>query len=292
MDRRRPRRGLGVAAAVLFAIAAVRATAAPLPLAPLLPGAYAPGTGVDATFLKVADGWHGSSVLWNSVTGQYGSGQEIGSYGWGTGLWGLADWRTAHDAAPSGMVEAAWSGRVATIAFGDEDYNARYAAEWGAVALAPLFAGGAVSSQDNWTARIGGYLRIAEAGVYNFSVLHDDGFYFTIEGAAGQALGLVHDHLNPRDRLGFDTDLQLDPGLYRFELGAFDRLETGVVQLDWSSDGSRWTPVPTSALVATPSANLVPEPASAALAAAALLAMAGLGRPAAATNRSRRRHAG
>lgn len=277
---------------MLFAVAALQVTAAPLPLAPLLPGAYAPGAGVDATFLKVADGWKGSSVLWDPGLKQYGTGQPIGSFGWGTGLWGLADWRTAHGAPPAGMVEAAWSGRVETIAFGDDHYNAVYAADWGAVGLAPLFAGGATSSQDNWTARIGGYLRIAEAGVYNFSVLHDDGFFFTIEGAAGQALGLVHDHLNPRDRLGFDTDLQLDPGLYRFELGAFDRLETGVVQLDWSRDGSRWTPVPTSALVATPSANLVPEPASAALAAAALLAMAALARQTAAANRPRRRHAG
>jgi hypothetical protein len=293
MDRRRLRRALGLAAMLHLAVAAPESPAAPIALAPLLPGAYAAGDGVDARFLKVADGWHGSSVRWDPAVGQYGTGQPIGSFGWGSGLWGLADWRTAQDGPAAGMIEAAWSGRVAAIAFADQDYNDRYAATWGAVGLVPLFADGAVASQDNWTARFAGYLRIAEAGAYNFSVLHDDGFFFAIEGAAGQALTLVRDHLNPRDRLGFETDLLLDAGLYRFELGAFDRLETGVVQLDWSRDGAPWSPVPTEALVASAPGKAaperaVPEPASLALAAAGLLALAGLAPRAASAARGRR----
>ena len=99
-----------------------------------------------------------------------------------------------------------------------------------------------------------------------------------LEDAAGQTLALSDDYLNPRDRLGFATDLLLDVGLYAFALGAYDRLEAGVVELDWSRDGAPWTPVPTSALVAAGDVVAVPEPSTAALLAAGLLALAWLGR--------------
>jgi hypothetical protein len=255
-----------VAAAVALAAAAAATSAAPTPLDPLRAGSHALGTGANAQFLKVDDNWHASSVLWNEALGQYGSGAPIGSFAWGTGVWGIADWQTAHSASPPpGMVTGGWSGRVGAISFGDERYNTEHGPTWGVVGLAPLF--GAGFGQDNWTSFFSGYIRIAEAGLYNFSVLHDDGFFFTL-GGLGQTLAIANDFLNPRERVGFASDLLLGVGLYAFTLGAYDRLEAGVVELAWSREGGDWTPVPTENLVAQ-----VPLPATGWLLAGGLLAL-------------------
>jgi hypothetical protein len=245
------------------------AVAGPLALAPALAGQYAAGTGVDAEFLKISDSWQQSSVLWNEARKAYGSGIPVSSYAWGTGLWGIDDWRTLNENPD--MAESHWSGRVTSISFGDADYNSEWGSSWGEVALAPLFTQvGAPKSQDNWTSHFYGYIRISEAGVYNFSVLHDDGFFFKLGGASGQTLDLSDDYLNPRERLGFATDLLLDVGLYAFELGAYDRIQPGVVELAWARDGAEWSVVPTENLVA------VPEPGSLTLVLAGLLATGSL----------------
>ncbi|MBN8508112.1 MAG: PEP-CTERM sorting domain-containing protein [Burkholderiales bacterium] len=252
------------------------APAAAMTLAPALPGSFAAGRGVDAVFLDVDDAWHQSTVLWNESTGRYGSGAAIGSMPWGSGLWGLADWRTANLAPTPGMVVGRWEGRVPTIGFGDATYTALHAPRWGAVAPLPL--AGTGGAQDNWTAHFHGYIRIAEAGAYNFGVLHDDGFFFRLVGAGGQAAALAHDFLNPREVLGFDADLQLAPGLYGFELGAYDRLEAGVVDLAWARNGGAWQRVPRDSLVAAADALLVPEPGTVVLWLAGALALAALTR--------------
>ena len=244
-----------------------------IPLAPAMAGQFLAGTGVDAQFLKVPDGWQQSTVLWNETTSQFGSGVPVSTFAWGTGLWGLADWQTTQ--VTPGMHEPSWSGRVAEISFGDEVYNNLYGATWGTVALAPLFTqAGAPASQDNWTSRFGGYIRITEAGSYNFSVLHDDGFFFQLGGAGGQSLGLDNDYLNPRDSLGFASNLELGVGLYSFELGAYDRLEAGVVELSWSRDGGVFTRVPSANLVALGDVTPVPEPGTWAMLLTGLLALA------------------
>lgn len=266
-----PRGGLLLTLALLGA----SAFAAPITLAPTLSGQYMAGNGVDAIFLKVDDGWQQSTVLWNQATQQYGNGVPIGNYGWGTGLWGIADWQTANANPTPGMIEASWSGRVAQISWGDADYNALYGATWGAVNLAPVFSG--AGSQDNWTSSFSGYIRITEAGLYNFSVLHDDGFFFKLHGGDG-TLELSNDFLNPRDRLGFSSNLLLAPGLYSFELGAYDRIEAGVVELAWSRSGGDWTLVPSANLVARDAVAAVPEPASWMLMGAGLSLLAAFGR--------------
>ncbi len=259
----------------VWAALALPALADPLTLAPEMAGQFKAGTGVDAQFLKVQDGWQQSSVLWNETTKQPGSGVPVSSYGWGTGLWGLADWHTAHHAPTPGMIEHSWSGRVSQIAFGDALYNSLHGATWGSVDLAPVFAGaGAPASQDNWSTRFRGFIRISEAGLYNFSVLHDDGFFFKLQGAGAPALELRNDYLNPRDVLGFSSNLLLGVGLYSFELGAYDRLEAGVVELSWARNGGGWTRVPTGHLVAHGAVTLVPEPGSWALLLTGLLALA------------------
>lgn len=252
-------RTLGLA----LALASLAGAAQAVSLAPALAGSYAAGSGVDAQFLKVADDWQLSTVLWNDELGQYGSGVPLSSFAWGTGLWGIADWQTANHSPTPGMVEASWSGRVGAVRFGDDTYNTLYGATWGVVDLPPLFTPGV--GQDNWTSSFSGFIRITEAGEYNFSVLHDDGFFFNLGGAAGQTLSLANDFLNPRDSLGFSTNLQLGVGLYSFELGAYERLEAGVVELSWRRGDGSWTPVPTANLVARGDITPVPEPASWAL---------------------------
>lgn len=242
-------------------------------LAPELAGAYAAGKGVDGEFLKVSDAWHDSSVLWNEDTQSFGSGIAIGTFSWGSGLWGLADLHTAYDSPTPGMIESSWTGRASPISYGDAEYNALYGPTWGEVAMAPLFApNGPSAGQNNWTSRFAGYIRITEAGTYNFSVLHDDGFFFTL-GGASDTLSLANDFLNPRERLGFDTNLQLGVGLYSFELGAFDRIEAGVVELSWSRGGSAWSVVPIENLIRPDEVMPVPEPSTWALMFGGLLAI-------------------
>ncbi len=176
----------------------------------------------------------------------------------------------SHRKAPGFAGGVLTSGR-GQISFGDDEYNALYGLTWGEVAVAPLFAPvGPNAGQNNWTSRFAGYIRIAEAGTYNFSVLHDDGFFFRL-GGADSTLAIENDFLNPRERVGFDSNLQLDVGLYSFELGAYDRLEAGVVELSWSRDGGDWTVVPTENLLMTSDVTPVPEPSSWALMFAGLL---------------------
>ena len=270
---------LGSGAALALALVAGSALAGPIAFAPQHAGQFQAGSGVDATFLKVDDNWHGSTVLWNETSKTYGpsaSAAAIGSFGWGSGVWGLADWNTAHQTPSTGMIQGSWSGRVDQISFADMRYNLQHGWRWGMVDMAPLFddAPLAIGKQDNWTSRFSGYIRISEAGLYNFSVLHDDGFFFKLHGAGNDMLEISNDYLNPRERVGFGNDLLLGAGLYAFELGAYDRLGAGVVELAWARDGGKWGVVPTEHLLASfDQGAAVPAPGTAALLGAALLAL-------------------
>jgi len=270
----------GAALALSISVAAVAQAA--VILNPTLPGEYAAGTGANATFNRIDGNWRDSSVYWNEAAKKYandrpgnnrqGGFQPIGSYSWGTGLWGLVDWATINTGGSVPIV-VSLSGVVPTIDHADAEYaGSGYASTWGAIGALPteLFAG-TTGPQNNWTAHYTGYLRITDPGDYNFGVLYDDGFFLRIFGANGATVEISSDFLSPRDRLGFASDLALDTGLYRFELGAYDRLEVGAVNLAWMQNG-RWVTVPTEHLVTDPVP--IPTPATAGLLLAALGALA------------------
>ncbi len=261
------------AACALAAVTLASTAHAAVALAPQHAGSFATGSGASATFLQIDGTWRGSTVLWDEPSQTYGAGVAIGSLVWGTGLWGRADFDAVQQvhltSGCTGWVVQCWTGVAPTINFGNAPYNAEHSAQWGAAALLPFFGDAQpASAQENWTAHFTGFIRIAEAGDYNFSVLNDDGFFLRLIGAGGAALDIGRDFLNPRDRNGFDENLQLSPGLYGFELGMWNRLEAGVVDLRWMRPGSDgWTLVPTEHLLP---AGSVPEPGTLALAGAAV----------------------
>lgn len=255
----------------------------PVTFNPLYTGNVATQPGAQADFRRIDNAWHGSQVLWTEPTqpgqaGQYGTGTAIGGFGWGSGLWGRADWQQVMSGQAPAVQQ--WGGVVNQINYGNARYNECYAGTWGAANLGPLFdntvtgttcadAEAGAADQMNWTTAFNGFIRITEAGLYNFSVLFDDGFFFRLIGENGSALDIGRDFLNPRDRLGFEDDLLLQEGLYGFELGAWSRLGAGVVDLRWSRDNGDWELVPVDNL-----AHRVPEPTLPALLALALAAAA------------------
>lgn len=271
-----------IGAALAFTLSAAALADAAVILDPTLPGEYAAGTGANATFIRIDGSWRGSSVYWNEAARKYandhsgnnqkGGFQPIGSFDWGTGLWGLADWVAINSDDGSAPIVLSWSGLVPMIDHADSEYAASgYASTWGAIGALPTGLFGSAEPQDNWTSHYTGYLRITDPGDYNFGVLYDDGFFLRIWGANGSMVEISSDFLSPRERLGFATDLSLGTGLYRFELGAYDRLEVGAVNLAWLQDG-RWVTVPTEHLVTDPVP--IPTPGTTGLLLAALGALA------------------
>ena len=215
-----------------------------IPLAPEYAGTYLNGDGANSRWVQVADDWRGSLE---------------GSESWGTGIWGLADQAAVMALADSDPAAVrTQTTRVAQIDFADQRFTDDWGATWGTPQLAPIFDNHVGETQDNWASSFWGYIAITTPGAYNFGVLYDDGFRFSLFGAGGSSQSILIDGLNPRDRLGYSEDLQLSSGLYGFRLDAYERLEAGVVQLAWYAPGSDdWAVVPQSNLFTSP----VPEPA-------------------------------
>jgi len=277
------------AAGFLLALPAAPALSAYV-LAPQYAGTFASGIGADAAFHRIQNDWRGSAVLWDEDNLRFGSGAPVGSFTWGTGLWGQVDWLAVQQAAAgettaaSGALLQSFEGVLPSINHANSRYGECYTASWGPAALVPFFAPAPPvgncdnaeagdPSQQNWTARYSGFIRITDPGEYNFSVLHDDGFFFRLIGAGGAEQSIGRDLLNPRDRVGFDQNLVLGEGLYGFELGAWNRLGAGVVDLRWTAGCSErcdWTLLPGENLL---SAAQVPEPPPAALVLTAILGL-------------------
>lgn len=247
---------------------ALAAPAHALPLAPQYTGAYGDGDGANSRWVQMAPSWQSTIYPHDE---------------WGDGIWGLAD-HAAVIGLGSGdkQVMRVLDTAVDQIDFGDQAFIDTWGEKWGTPDLAPLFKGNGNGgkSQDNWAVSFWGYIAIPTDGSYNFGVLFDDGFRFTLFGAEEEAT-IFKDGLNPRDRLGFDHDLLLGKGLYGFQLDAYERLEVGVVQLSWWTPGAdKWTVVPTTSLytsaptrVTSPAVRAVPEPGTPLLLLAGLAAL-------------------
>jgi hypothetical protein len=263
------------AGALLLALAAAPASAA-ITLAPQHAGSFADGTGAIASFVQIDSAWRGSTVLWDEASGTFGSGVPVSTYAWGTGLWGRADWQTVQDTAAGNPpasnappIVQRWSGPISSINYANALYNDQHSAIWGTAQLVPFFSAGDAAPQENWTFHAAGYIRVTTPGEYAFSVLNDDGFFMRLTGAGGSTLEMGRDYLHPRERIGFGDILLLSEGLYGFDLGMWNRLEAGVVDLRWMTPGStEWTLVPTSNLVP------IPEPGTALLLLAGALPLA------------------
>lgn len=231
------------------------APARAMPLAPQYAGAYLNGDGANSRWVQVADDWRGGIQ---------------GSEPWGTGIWGLADQASVMSLpAADPFVVQTLTTVVDQIDFADQRFINDWGTTWGTPQLAPVFDNHAGETQDNWASSFWGYIAITTSGAYNFGVLYDDGFRFSLFGAGNDSQSISIDGLNPRDRMGFAEDLLLSPGLYGFRLDAYERLEAGVVQLAWYTPGANdWTVVPQANLFASP----IPEPSVPALMLAGLAA--------------------
>lgn len=230
-----------------------------MPLAPQYAGVYLNGDGANSRWVQVADDWRGGI-----------QGREP----WGTGIWGLADQADVMSlSAGDPFVVQTLTTVVDQIDFADQRFIDDWGTTWGTPQLAPVFDNHAGENQDNWASSFWGYIAITTPGTYNFGVLYDDGFRFSLFGAGDSSQSLSIDGLNARDRLGFAEDLLLSPGLYGFQLDAYERLEAGVVQLAWYTPGANdWAVVPQPNLFASP----IPEPSVPVLMLAGLAAF-GLG---------------
>lgn len=230
-----------------------------LPLTPQYDGVYLNGDGANSRWVQVADDWRGSLH---------------GDQSWGTGIWGLSDHAQVMGLAGNNpSVVQTLTTRVAQINFADQRFINEWGTSWSTPQLAPIFDNHAGETQDNWASSFWGYVAITTPGAYNFGVLFDDGFRFSLFGAGGSSQSILVDGLNPRNRLGFSENLQLTSGLYGFQLDAYERLEAGVVQLAWYTPGANdWALVPQSNLFASP----IPEPSVLMLMLAGLAAI-GLG---------------
>ncbi|MBW8457047.1 MAG: PEP-CTERM sorting domain-containing protein [Thiobacillus sp.] len=219
------------------------ATAHALPITPQYDGIYQNGDGANSTWVQVIDDWRGDLY---------------GDQSWGTGLWGLGDHAQVMGLADNDpFVVQTLTARVDQINFADQRFIDEWGASWSTPLLAPIFNNTPEENQDNWVSSFWGYIAITTPGAYNFSVLFDDGFRFSLFGSGENSLSILRDGLNPRERLGFPEDLQLSTGLYGFQLDAYERLEAGAVQLAWYTPGADdWALVPQPHLFTSP----IPEP--------------------------------
>lgn len=261
---------------------------APLELIPVSTAPYVTGGGLSATWSQVRDDYRFSQQMWTEAGSDPAA---IGTFGWGTGIWGTVD--IAHvQSLPNDS--AALIGRVndtSAVNFANLTYNMLIGD--GALGhweydrqrpLAPIVQ--QTGSQTNYAASFAGFLYIPEAGAYDFSLFVDDGFVFSLMGANGM-LGMERETLagsaNGRDLFALsasngNTTVMMGSGYYGIEIDYFNRLEAGVIDLAlWGPQDQGWRSISTDWLFTELPRNAIPEPGTLAL---VLLAFTALGRQA------------
>jgi hypothetical protein len=196
--------------------------AAAVSLTPIVPGVFTDGDGVSSHWVQVRN-------------------TAIDSLQDATSALGL----TSSDADFLRSADAV----LGNINVGNDVFNQRYDGTLGAVNLAPLFNTGD-SNQENYAGHMWGYLSVPTAGNYNFEMLYDDGFEFTIWGAnTFQRLSV--DGLAPRisgngqkNRLDFASALAMGAGLYRYDLVGYNGPRVHALRLGWSGPTSDFDVIP------------------------------------------------
>jgi len=249
---------------------------APLELIPVSTAPYVTGGGLSATWSQVRDDYRFSQQMWTEAGSDPAA---IGTFGWGTGIWGTVD--IAHvQSLPNDS--AALIGRVndtSAVNFANLTYNMLIGD--GALGhweydrqrpLAPIVQ--QTGSQTNYAASFAGFLYIPEAGTYDFSLFVDDGFVFSLMGANGM-LGMERETLagsaNGRDLFALsasngNTTVMMGSGYYGIEIDYFNRLEAGVIDLAlWGPQDQGWRSISTDWLFTELPRNAIPEPGTLAL---------------------------
>ncbi len=234
--------------------------AATVALDPIFSGTFTNGNGANSHWVQVQNNWQGPS----SFSQQYGGISSLED----------ANVALALTAGNSGYMRNA-DAVISNINAGNDSFNQVHGSTWGSANMPPLFNTGD-PNQENYAGHTWGYISVPTAGNYNFGVLYDDGFTFTIRGGNGSQ-SLSKDGLNNPDRLGFASDLSMQAGLYAFDLVGYNRLESGVLNLGW------WYGPTTSDFAILPQANLyttapVPIPAAFWLFGSGLLGLIGVAR--------------
>ena len=245
--------------------------AATLMLDPLSSAAYVTGGGLAAIWSQVRDDYRFSQQTWVEP-GQ--SAQAIGNFNWGTGIWGTVDIAHVHNLSPT---DAALVGRVSAVSavsFANQTYNDIVGSgsygTWGydyQRPLAPIVAQTGV--QTNYAASFGGFVYIAEAGLYDFSLFADDGFTFALTGAngvlgvnretlAGSSTGRDHYTLSGANG---NSAVSLGSGYYGIQIDYFNRLESGVIDLAlWGPQDQGWHSISSDRLHVSIPSSVVSEP--------------------------------
>lgn len=190
--------------------------AAAIQITPIVSGVFSNGDGANSHWVQVQNDWQGPSDF----------SQNFG------GISTLQDANAALSlsSGDTGFLRSA-TGVMSNINAGNDLYNQLYAATWGAAGMTPLFNTGD-SNQENYAGHMWGYIAVPTAGEYNFDVLYDDGFAFTLWGS-NTSQSMSANGLSPRERLGFSSNLAMEAGLYRYDLVGYNRLEAGVLSLGW-----------------------------------------------------------
>lgn len=103
---------------------------------------------------------------------------------------------------------------------------------YGTSPLVPLFNSSTpTGSQINYAGELSGYVYLS-AGLYNFSVLTDDGMQFTLSGANGNSQTMSLNGLNSHASRDFSSNVNASSsGLYKYDLIGYNRLQDGELRL-------------------------------------------------------------
>ncbi len=223
-----------LAAAGVAATPVAEASSVPITLTPF--GTVGAGAGVNEYWAQVSSTWQGPSYNASESTDT-----EL------DGISSIADANAALQLTPgqSGYIQSVSGVYAGPINYANEMFNTdpNSQPQYGTGTLPPLFFFNATAATEiDYAGRMWGYLYVPRAGQYNFGVLADDGFTFTLSGANGNGESMSLDGLNPRTYTYFNQNLNLAAGLYQYDLMGYNRLQDGVVRLLMGSATGTWDP--------------------------------------------------